>query len=128
MASKKQQRGDFSKENYKLVYSTDPQPEKKTSLPAAAINLVTVKPVITIEKKGRGGKVVTLVSRLPADMKFLEELCVFLKKSAGAGGTFYIASEPTTGTRKELGIIEIQGARIPQIKKLLEAFLANMKQ
>jgi len=127
MTSKKQQRGDFSKENYKIVYSTDPQPEKKTSS-AAAINLATVKPVITIEKKGRGGKVVTLVSRLPADMKFLEELCVFLKKSAGAGGTFYIAPEPTAGNRKELGIIEIQGERIPQIKKLLEAFLANLQQ
>ena len=54
-----------------------------------------------MEKKGRGGKVVTLLTRLPAHETFLKELCAHLKRAVGSGGTHYIKDGE--------GVVEIQG-------------------
>ena len=40
-----------------------------------------------MEKKGRGGKTVTVVFGLPANQPFLKELAQQLKRACGAGGT-----------------------------------------
>ena len=40
-----------------------------------------------MEKKGRGGKSVTVVDGLPRNAAFLKELCGELKRTCGCGGT-----------------------------------------
>ena len=40
-----------------------------------------------MEKKGRGGKTVTVVYDLPQNDEFLKELCKELKRACGTGGT-----------------------------------------
>ena len=39
-----------------------------------------------MEKKGRGGKTVTVVAGLPRHAAFLKELCQELKRACGTGG------------------------------------------
>ncbi len=42
---------------------------------------------LRLEKKGRGGKTVTVVSGLPQNEAFLKGLCQDLKRACGTGGT-----------------------------------------
>jgi len=41
---------------------------------------------LRMEKKGRGGKMVTVVDGLPRNAAFLKDLCQELKRSCGTGG------------------------------------------
>jgi translation initiation factor 1 len=65
---------------------------------------------LRMEKKGRGGKTVTVVDGLPRNAAFLKELSQDLKRACGAGGT--VAD----------GAIELQGdlrdrVRVALVKK-----------
>jgi translation initiation factor 1 len=120
MSQNKKSERDSKGGEYALVYSTDPISEKRCSecskiqgeCLCAKVALPINKNVsIRIEKKGRGGKVVTLVEKLPAHEFTLEKLCKSLKKSIGAGGTYYI----TDG----MGVVEIQGERKAEILEIL---------
>ena len=42
---------------------------------------------LRLEKKGRGGKTVTVVAGLPQNGAFLKDLCQDLKRACGTGGT-----------------------------------------
>ena len=42
---------------------------------------------LRMEKKGRGGKTVTVIDGLPNNDVFLKELCQELKRTCGTGGT-----------------------------------------
>ena len=42
---------------------------------------------LRMEKKGRGGKTVTVVAGLPRNETFLRELCQELKRACGTGGS-----------------------------------------
>jgi translation initiation factor 1 len=42
---------------------------------------------LRVEKKGRGGKTVTIVDGLPQNEAFLKDLCHELKRGCGTGGT-----------------------------------------
>ena len=64
---------------------------------------------LRMEKKGRGGKVVTVVYDLPNNAGFLKDLVQELKRACGTGGT---AGE---------GVIEIQGDLRDRIRTLLQA-------
>ena len=50
-----------------------------------------------MEKKGRGGKTVTVVDGLPNNAAFLKDLCQDLKRACGTGGAV------------QDGAIELQG-------------------
>jgi translation initiation factor 1 len=63
--------------------------------------------VLRLEKKGRGGKTVTLVAGLPRNQAFLAALAAELKRACGTGGT---ATEET---------IEVQGDRREQLRPIL---------
>ncbi len=63
---------------------------------------------LRMEKKGRGGKTVTVVFDLPRNDKFLKELCADLKRLCGTGGTV-----------KDY-VIEIQGDHRERIVAALE--------
>jgi translation initiation factor 1 len=65
--------------------------------------------VLRIEKKGRGGKSVTLVANLPRNAALLSALAAELKKACGTGGT---ATEDA---------VEIQGDQRERLRPLLAA-------
>jgi translation initiation factor 1 len=64
---------------------------------------------LRLEKKGRGGKSVTLVAGLPRNQAFLTALAAELKRACGTGGT---AAE---------GAVEIQGDQRERLRPVLAA-------
>lgn len=83
--------------NERLVYSTDrgricercgwPRHDCKCS-PGAGDEPIPSRVIakLRMEKKGRGGKTVTVVYDLPRNGAFLKELCQELKRGCGTGG------------------------------------------
>jgi translation initiation factor 1 len=67
----------------------------------------TIVAKLSMEKKGRGGKTMTLVSGLPRNATFLRELCQELKRACGTGGA---VSEDT---------IELQGDLRDRVREYL---------
>jgi translation initiation factor 1 len=65
--------------------------------------------VLRLEKKGRGGKSVTVVADLPRNQAFLAGLAAELKQACGTGGT--VAD----------GAVEIQGDQRERLRPLLAA-------
>ena len=76
---------------------------------------------ISLEKSGRRGKAVTLLSNLPADDGYLKKMTKQLKSQVGSGGTHYV--------KDGMGVIEIQGDRREALKSRLqkEGFEAKIK-
>ena len=86
------------KSNARIVYSTAtggtcagcgwPQRDCKCSSRRAANEPVPTRIVakLRMEKKGRGGKTVTVVYGLPKNEAFLKALCGELKRACGTGG------------------------------------------
>ena len=68
---------------------------------------VTAK--LRVEKKGRGGKTVTVVDGLPDNAAFLDDLATALKRSCGTGGTV------------RPGAVELAGDVRERVRALLEA-------
>lgn len=60
-----------------------------------------------MEKKGRGGKTVTVVYGLPQNAEFLKELSQELKRACGTGGTVVE------------GGVELQGDLRPRVRDVL---------
>ena len=103
----------------RLVYSTGvgsicpgcgwPEKECKCSsrnAPNASIpNRIVAK--LRMEKKGRGGKIVTVIDGLPDNAGFLKELCSELKRTCGTGGAV------------GAGIIELQGDLRDRVRECL---------
>lgn len=87
------------KNNARLVFSTEtagkcpvcgwPQRDCQCSAKRAGKDPVPARIVAKLraEKKGRGGKTVTVVYGLPLNTAFLEELSQKLKRACGTGGT-----------------------------------------
>ena len=88
-----------TKGNARLIYSTDtsgkcpvcgwPQRNCQCSSRRDVTENVPDRVVakLRIEKKGRGGKTVTVVYGLPRNADFLQELSRDLKRACGTGGT-----------------------------------------
>lgn len=93
--------------NVKLVYSDDPKKIKKNTEQSKKAP-GTGKAVMRIEKKGRGGKSVTLIERLAVSDDELKKICKELKSKCGTGGTVKDHH------------IEIQGDFREKIRPLLE--------
>ena len=86
------------KSNARIVYSTDtggkcpgcgwPQRDCKCSSQRAANDPIPNRIVakLRMEKKGRGGKMVTVVDGLPRNAAFLKDLSQDLKRACGTGG------------------------------------------
>ncbi len=114
--------------NTRLVYSTDPKDVvvcsscKKLKSECNCIIQETVEGlkfivIFRLEKNGRGGKIVTVLDGLPKNENYLKELSKELKAKCGVGGSFLIGEKH--------GIIEIQGDKRDQLKKILD--LKGMK-
>lgn len=108
--------------NTRLVYSTDPELNKKCPKckellseckcpPEVEVKSYNFVAILRIEKAGRGGKTVTVIDQLPKSEPFLKDLTKDLKKMCGSGGTYLM-------DRKE-GVIEIQGDKRDMIRSAL---------
>ena len=87
------------KNNARLVYSTEttgkcsvcgrPQRDCRCRNRRAAKDAVPARIIAKLrtERKGRGGKTVTVVYGLPQNAEFLRELSQELKRACGTGGT-----------------------------------------
>jgi translation initiation factor 1 len=85
------------RENARIVYSSAAgkicrgcgQPERGCRCGQAASEPVPDRPIakLRMEKKGRGGKTVTVVFGLPNNAAFLRDLTQELKRACGTGGT-----------------------------------------
>jgi translation initiation factor 1 len=106
--------------NGKLVYSTGvgkicptcgwPAADCKCSQNTATESIpARVVAKLRIEKKGRGGKTVTVVANLPNNAAFLQDLCQDLKRACGTGGTVVD------------GAIELQGDLRERVRARLAA-------
>ena len=74
----------MSAKTYKLVYSDNPNSMRKQH---AAKPASGGKAVLRLERKGRGGKTVTIIERLAVSDDDLKTLCKELKQKCGTGGT-----------------------------------------
>jgi translation initiation factor 1 len=77
----------------------------KTNATAAVPSKLVAK--LRMEKKGRGGKTVTVIYDLPNNAQFLKELCGELKRACGTGGS--VAE----------GAIELQGELRDRVRDVL---------
>ena len=106
----------------RLVYSSDvgrvcagcgwPAKDCQCSSRGAAEESVPSRPgrivaKLRMEKKGRGGKTVTVIAGLPRNTAFLRDLCQELKRACGTGGA---VSEDT---------IELQGDLRDRVRECL---------
>lgn len=106
-----------------LVYSDDPKDKGiidgslvKQQLQQQQDQLVIKNQftaVFRIEKNGRGGKTVTVLDKLPKHETFLKELTKEFKIKCGVGGSYEMTAD--------CGIIEVQGDKRDQMKKILDA-------
>src|SRR5205823_7101437 len=106
-------------EKGRLVYSTGagrmcpacgwPERDCKCSSNRAPADAVPARIVakLRLEKKGRGGKTVTVVYDLPRNAAFLKELAQALKRACGTGGA--------VGD----GIVELQGDLRDRVREFL---------
>ena len=81
----------MTEHNSKLVYSTErvvPRKEKVAdrNLPATA-GAAKFRAIVRLDRKGRGGKSVTVIEALQISAKDSEKLLKQLKAKLGAGGT-----------------------------------------
>jgi translation initiation factor 1 len=103
----------MSDRNARTVYSTAtggncpgcgwPQRDCKCSSRFAREETVPARVVakLRIEKKGRGGKTVTVVYDLPNNATFLKELAGELKRACGTGGSAADAAVEIQGDQRE---------------------------
>jgi len=103
----------MSDEKSRLVYSTDKAIPRKDSPAGKApqtINAISQQKVyVRLERKGRGGKSVTLIEGIQMSVKDREELLRQLKTRLGSGGAL----------RDD--VLEIQGDRRDVIITLLQS-------
>lgn len=102
----------------RLVYTTDPDPEPATQQDAAPATPSAGRQTATValDRKGRGGKSVTVVRGLRHDPATLEGLLRRLKQQCGAGGTV------------KDGTIEIQGDQRERVAAALAALGYGVKR
>jgi translation initiation factor 1 len=96
----------------RVVYSTErgptcPRcgwPERDCRCSSRAEQAVPQRVVahLRIEKKGRGGKTVTVIDNLPRNAAFVRALAAELKRACGAGGTAGDASVEVQGDHREV--------------------------
>jgi translation initiation factor 1 len=110
-------------QNSRLVYTTDPERNKKcprcknlveecVCVPEAPWEPASFTLHLSIEAEGRGGKIVTVISGFPKNESRLKRLTKLLKNRCGSGGTYRIAEETAR--------IEIQGDKRSSIRPILE--------
>ena len=105
----------LQKSNHKVVYSTDPEPQPEQpkpgpgpSNPAAPWPIRQGKEVVRVqrERKGRGGKTVSIITGIKSPESGKQALLKLLKNKLGAGGTIEEDTIVIQGEHRER-IVEI---------------------
>jgi translation initiation factor 1 len=117
-----------AKDNVRTVYSTGTDgkcpvcgwPQRSCACssrnrPATAPLPARIVAKLRVEKKGRGGKTVTVVYDLPRNDAFLKELGARLKRECGTGGAVTEAG------------IELQGEMRDRVRAILEGLGYTVK-
>ena len=95
----------------KLVYSTDRVIQKKkpveNALRASAWPVQPQKVTVRLERKGRGGKSVTVIDDLQMRQKEKEALLKQLKTKLGTGGTVKDTSLEIQGDHRDALMVEL---------------------
>ncbi len=106
------------KDRLGMVYSTDPNYKFEYDMEEEEITLPPEKQhlIVTLDRKQRKGKAVTLIKGFIGSTDDLKELGKYLKNKCGVGGT-----------AKE-GIILVQGDFRPKIQELLKGKGYKVKQ
>ncbi|MGZ3769235.1 MAG: translation initiation factor [Bdellovibrio sp.] len=110
--------------NTRLVYSTDPKDNVRCSRckelagdckckPEESVQINQFTVIFRLEKNGRGGKTVTVLDGFPRNEEFIKNLTKEFKAKCGVGGTHSFT--------EKCGLIEIQGDKRDQLKKILES-------
>ncbi|MDX1584168.1 MAG: translation initiation factor, partial [Thermoanaerobaculia bacterium] len=97
----------------KLVYTTDPEEAKRLRESGKMPNVADASPGsqtirVTIDRKRRRGKTVTVASGFELTAKSLKKLAKELKKKCGAGGS-------AQGSE-----IEVQGEHVEKVSEMLQ--------
>lgn len=102
----------IKKEEVSIVWSDDPNFKKPSSKKQQIkINPVDYELHLRLEKKGRGGKTVTVIYNFPRGAEdYFKKLTKKIKKECGSGGTYKVDS------------IEVQG----DFKEILRYYLMNL--
>lgn len=109
--------------NTRIVYSDDPRDQikcpkcgkLKSDCKCVTQEIVDEAQLVVkfrLEKNGRGGKTVTVMDGFPKNEEYLKNLTKELKAKCGVGGTHVMGDK--------FGIIEIQGDKREQLKKILD--------
>ena len=91
----------IKKEEANLVWSDDGSHLKKKEKKEEAFDPKETLLRLRIEKKGRGGKSVTVIYELPNAPTYFKKLAKKLKAKCGTGGSFKGDSIEIQGERKE---------------------------
>jgi len=106
-----------------LVYSTETkgknlgQTNSSTDIAISEIVPAETRVKLQYEKKGRGGKGVSVVFELPHNPPYFKRLMKELKKQLGTGGAY----KETVQEGQPGAQIEFQGNRIEDLRDLLNA-------
>lgn len=78
-------------------------PERDCKCSRRSEEAVPPRPVakLRVEKKGRGGKTVTVIDGLPRNSAFLKELSQELKRACGTGGSIFETGVEVQGDMRE---------------------------
>jgi len=106
----------MSKKTSKLVYSTRPGAQRRKETPGRSLPPGEQTIRVRLERKGRGGKTVTVAAGFRLTPAALKSLAKTLKQDCGAGGT----------ARGE--IIEIQGDQRERVMAKLAALGYRVKR
>lgn len=93
----------IKKEEANIVWTDDPNFVKKSNK-VASIEMIPSEHLLSIrlEKKGRGGKTVTVLHDLPMGSEdYFKKLVKKIKRSCGSGGTFKGESIEVQGEHKD---------------------------
>ena len=102
----------MSDDRSRLVYSTEqdvPKPKKDQKIIAPAGPASANKLLVSLDRKGRGGKSVTLIEGLPMPMQDKEQLMKQLKTRLGAGGAMKDACVELQGEHCEAVMAILKG-------------------
>ena len=106
------------KDRLNIVYSTNPefQYEKDQAEPTETIDKQKQKLRVSIEKKGRGGKTVTLINGFVGNENDLKALGKLLKSQCGVGGSVKDGIISEDSVCDSCGYILREGMDLDEIK------------
>jgi len=97
----------------RLVYSTEhavPRKEKRADRnPATAVAPAKRRTIVRLDRKGRGGKSVTIIEGLQLSVEDIEKLLKQLKAKLGTGGTIKNGALEIQGDHCDTVIAELSG-------------------